>query len=79
MKNWMLFLGLATTVVFATSCNKDENGDYVCVCKDASGDIQSSTAFENANLIDSQDACSDKEGQLNDNPLDPKTYICKID
>ena len=79
MKSLILILGIATTMIVATSCNKDENGDYVCTCRNSGGDVESSTPFVNANLIDAQDACSDKEDQLNDNPLDSDTYICKID
>ncbi len=79
MKNWMMILGVATIMIVATSCNKDENGDYVCTCKDSTGAVESTTPFENANLIDSQDACSDQEDQLNDRPLDTETYICRID
>lgn len=79
MKNWMLVLGVITTMVVTSSCNKDENGDYVCTCRDSAGDVESTTPFENASLVDSQDACSDKEDQLNDNPLATDTYICRID
>lgn len=79
MKSWILILGVATTMIVATSCNKDENGDYVCTCRKSNGDVANTTPFVNANLIDAQDACSDKESQLNDNPLDSETYICKID
>ena len=79
MKNWMLMIAVASTLVFAASCNKDENGDYVCTCRDSAGDVKSSKPFENANLVDAQDACSDSEDQLNDAPLDPETYICRID
>ncbi len=79
MKTWIMILGVASTMMFATSCDKDENGDYVCTCKDQDGVVESSTAIVNQNLIDAQDACSDKEDQLNDRPLDSNTYICKID
>ncbi len=79
MKNWILVLGIASTMVFAASCNKDENGDYVCTCKNQDGDVESSTAIVNQNLINAQGACSDKEDQLNDRPLDTNTYICTID
>lgn len=78
MKNWMFVLALGATMVVATSCNKDEEGNYVCTCKDADGNVESTTAFEDANLIDAEDACSDKEDQLNDNPLDPEIYICTL-
>ncbi len=79
MKNWMMMLGVATVMIFATSCDKDENGDYVCTCKNQDGDIESSTAIVNQNLINARGACSDKEEQLNDRPLDTNTYICTID
>lgn len=79
MKRWILMLGVASTMMFAASCDKDENGDYVCTCRDQDGNVESSTPFVDANLIDAQDACSDKEDQLNDRPLDSNTYICKID
>jgi hypothetical protein len=79
MKNCMLVFGITSTMVFAASCNKDENGDYVCTCKNQDGDIESSTAIVNQNLINAQGAYSDKEDQLNDRPLDPDTYICRID
>lgn len=73
-----MILGVASTMMFATSCDKDENGDYICTCKDQDGVTESSTAIVNQNLINAQDACSDKEDQLNDRPLDTNTYICTI-
>lgn len=78
MKNWMLVLGVTATMIFAASCNKDEEGNYVCTCKDADGNVENTTSYEDANLVDAQDACSDQEDAMNDNPLDPEVYICTL-
>lgn len=78
MKTWMLILGVSATMMFATSCNKDENGDYVCVCKDSNGNDETRTPFVDQSLINAQGGCADREDQLNDN-VTGTTYVCNID
>ncbi|CAN5197972.1 hypothetical protein BH09BAC1_BH09BAC1_00180 [soil metagenome] len=78
MKNWMLILGISATMIFAASCNKDENGDYVCVCSDSSGNNETRTSFVDRSLVEAQKGCSTREDQLNDNIFNV-TYTCHID
>ena len=77
MKKSILMLGVLAMISFA-ACDKEDDQDYICTCKDSSGDIESTTTIEDTNRTNADDACEERESDLNDNPFSTEVYICTL-